>query len=103
MTGPERGREEIPGRYPAPSVVMKHLPARMEDTMVQLSRRTLLLAGSAWAVTALAPARMRAQDGARPALPIPAELRADAGGTIRLDARNGSMRFMGNRETATYG
>src|SRR5262245_26337441 len=75
----------------------------MEEKMVQLSRRTLLLAGTAWAVTELGPNNGRAQDSARPSLPIPAELRADAGGTIRLDARVGSMRFMGGRETATYG
>ena len=71
--------------------------------MVQLSRRTVLLAGVALAVTELSSSKMRAQDGARPFLPIPAELRADAGGTIRLDARKGSMRFASDSETATYG
>ena len=71
--------------------------------MVQLSRRTVLLAGVAWAVTELGPSNVRVQGGARPSLPVPAELRADAGGTIRLDARTGSMRFVGDRETATYG
>jgi blue copper oxidase len=71
--------------------------------MVQLSRRTLLLAGVAWAVTELGPNNVHAQDSTQPSLPIPAELRADAGGTIRLDARPGSMRFVGDRQTATYG
>lgn len=71
--------------------------------MGQLSRRTVLLAGAAWAVTELGPNKVHAQDSARPSLPIPAELRADANGTIRLDARPGSMRFVAGRETATYG
>jgi len=53
--------------------------------MVQLSRRTTLLAGVAWAVTELGPNNVHAQDSAQPSLPIPVELRADAGGTIRLD------------------
>ena len=71
--------------------------------MVQLSRRSVLLAGVAWAFTALGPNNVRAQGGAQPSLPIPAELRADAGGTIRLDARPGSVRFLADRQTATYG
>ena len=71
--------------------------------MVHLSRRTVLLAGVAWAVTEPVPNNVHAQDGSRPSLPIPAELRAGAGGTIRLDARLGSMQFVGDRKTATYG
>src|SRR5262245_42738424 len=71
--------------------------------MVQLSRRTVLLAGVAWGVTELGLNNVHAQDSTRPGLPIPAELRADAGRTIRLDARPGSMRFVGDRQTATYG
>jgi blue copper oxidase len=74
-----------------------------EDMMVQLSRRTMLFAGTAWAFTGLGPNRVRAQSSARPPLPIPPELRADAAGTIRLDVKAGSMRFLGDRETATYG
>src|SRR5215472_3841471 len=74
-----------------------------EEMMVQISRRTVLLAGVAWAVTELDTNNVYAQDSARPSLPIPAELRADAGGTIRLDARLGAIRFVGDRETATYG
>ena len=82
----------------------KERPAKgEEEMMVQLSRRTVLLAGAAWTVTGFGPSNVRAQGGARPSLPIPSELRADAGGTIRLDARTGSMRFVGDRETATYG
>src|SRR6516165_8964120 len=75
----------------------------MGDMMIRLSRRTVLLTGVAWAVTEIGPGAMRAQEGARPSLPIPAELRADPGGTIRLAARTGSMRFVGDCETATYG
>ena len=66
--------------------------------MIRLSRRTMLLGGSAWAF-----AEVGAQATARPSLPIPPELRADAGGTIKLDAQTGVMRFLGGRETATYG
>jgi blue copper oxidase len=76
----------------------------MEAMMVQLSRRTMVLAGSACAFTALGPSKVRAQAAsARPSLPIPPELRADAAGTIKLDARTGTMRFLGDRDTATYG
>jgi blue copper oxidase len=71
--------------------------------MVQLSRRTALLAGAAWAITGFGPSNVRAKESARPSLPIPPELRANAGGTIALDARPGSKRFVGDRETATYG
>jgi blue copper oxidase len=72
--------------------------------MVQLSRRAACLGGiAACATTTLGPVRARAGDGARPPLPIPPELRVDAGGAIALDARPGSMRFQGGRETATYG
>ncbi len=66
--------------------------------MIRLSRRTMLLGGSAWAF-----AEVGAQATERPSLPIPPELRADAGGTIKLDARTGVMRFLGGRGTATYG
>ena len=66
--------------------------------MIRLSRRTMLLGGSAWAF-----AEVGAQATERPSLPIPPELRADAGGTIKLDAQTAVMRFLGGRETATYG
>jgi blue copper oxidase len=71
--------------------------------MVHISRRTALLAGAACAVTGLFPCKGRAQASAQPSLPIPPELRADAAGTIKLDARIGTMRFLGDRETPTYG
>jgi blue copper oxidase len=62
----------------------------------------MLLAGSAWAFTALGPSNVRAQaTSARPSLPIPPELRADAAGTIKLDARTGTMRFLEDRDTTT--
>jgi blue copper oxidase len=63
----------------------------------------MLLAGSAFAFTGLGARNGRAQAITRPSLPIPPELRADAAGTIKLDARTGTMRFLGDRETATYG
>jgi blue copper oxidase len=75
----------------------------MEDMMLQVSRRTMLLAGSAWAFAGLRGRHLHAQAMARPPLPIPSELRADAAGTIKLDARTGTMRFLGDRDTATYG
>src|SRR5262245_58840719 len=75
----------------------------MEDMMVHISRRTALLAGGACAVTGFFPRKGRAQASAQPSLPIPPELRADATGTIKLDAHTGTMRFLGDRETATYG
>ncbi|MBV8590405.1 MAG: multicopper oxidase CueO [Acetobacteraceae bacterium] len=75
--------------------------------MVQFSRRAVLLAGaSACAPTAFGPIRRaRAANGARPSLPIPPELRADASHAIALHARPGSMRFYGaaGPATATYG
>jgi len=70
--------------------------------MVRLSRRTILLAGSAWAFARAAhvtSVRKRPR-----AVPVdPSELRADAAGSIKLDAQAGTMRFLGDRETATYG
>ena len=72
--------------------------------MVQLSRRTVLLGGAgACAAAALGSIRARAGNGARPSLPIPSELRADARGTIALNARPGSVRFHNGPMTATYG
>ena len=72
--------------------------------MVQLSRRTMLLAGSAWAFATFGPSKVRAQAAsARPSLPIPPELSADAAGTIKLDARTGTMRFLGERIAAAIG
>src|SRR5271154_1641717 len=75
----------------------------MEGIMYQLSRRTALLAACAWGFAGAIPRYLHAQGIARPSLPIPPELRADAAGTIKLDARTGTMRFLGDRDTATYG
>ena len=66
--------------------------------MARLSRRTMLLGGSAWAL-----AGVGARAAERPSLSILPELRANAAGSIELDARTGAMRFLGDRETATYG
>ena len=71
--------------------------------MVQLTRRTVLAGAATSLIAGLGPHIVRAQDSARPSLPIPPELRANAQGTIALEARTGSMRFLGNRDTATYG
>ena len=70
--------------------------------MVQFSRRTVLLGGAAATIAGgFCPSRARAENSARPSLPIPSELRANADGMIALDARPGSMRFQGNQVTAT--
>jgi blue copper oxidase len=72
--------------------------------MVRLSRRTLIFGGSVLSAAAgFSPARTLAQNGARPPLPIPTELRPDAGGAIVLEARAGSMQFQSGPATATYG
>ncbi|MBV9235814.1 MAG: multicopper oxidase CueO [Xanthobacteraceae bacterium] len=71
--------------------------------MYQLSRRTGLLAACAWGFAGVIPRYLHAQGAPRQSLPIPPELRADAAGTIKLDARTGTMRFLGDRDTATYG
>ena len=72
--------------------------------MVRLSRRAVVFGGSALsAAAAFGPARTLAQNGARPPLPIPAELRADADGAIMLQAQFGSMQFRNGPATATYG
>ena len=71
--------------------------------MYQLSRRTGLLAACAWGFAGVIPRYLHAQGAPCQSLPIPPELRADAAGTIKLDARTGTMRFLGDRDTATYG
>jgi len=72
--------------------------------MVDISRRTLLLgAGAASLVGGFQAGAPHAEGGAQPSLPIPPELRANADGVMTLDARPGSMRFLADRETATYG
>jgi blue copper oxidase len=78
--------------------------------MAMLSRRTVLLGGAAAAMAGGFPLSKAAaqqaapqQQSARPSLPIPPELRANASGVIALDARPASMRFLGNMVTPTYG
>src|SRR6516164_6141836 len=72
--------------------------------MAELSRRTVLLGGAAASmIRGFCPSGARGEGSARPALPLPAELRANAEGMIVLDARSGSMRFRGDHDTATYG
>jgi blue copper oxidase len=72
--------------------------------MTQLSRRTALHGGAAASILGtFRLSEARAQQSARPSLPIPPELRANVDGVIALDARPGSMRFQGSQDTATYG
>jgi blue copper oxidase len=78
--------------------------------MARLSRRTVLLGGAAASVVgglrldrAAAQAVARQPQSPRPSLPIPPELRANANGVIALDSRPGSMRFLPDKVTATYG
>jgi blue copper oxidase len=75
----------------------------MDKIMLQISRRTALLGGLAASMSWEFSTSARAEDSARPSLPIPPELRANADGMIALDARTGSRRFLGNYDTATYG
>ena len=64
----------------------------------------MIFAGPALtAAAAFGPGRTRAENSARPTLPIPTELRADAGGAIALEAQPGSMQFQNGPATATYG
>jgi blue copper oxidase len=84
--------------------ISQHINKSGSKLMVQLSRRTVLLGGAAASmVGGFRPSNASGEDSARPALPIPPELRASADGTIALDARPGSMRFEGARDTPTYG
>jgi blue copper oxidase len=68
-----------------------------------ISRRAALLAGVGCALDGLVALQGIAQTSERSSLPIPPELRADAAGTVRLDARTGTMLFSGKRKTSTYG
>ena len=72
--------------------------------MPHISRRSIMLGGAAGcAAAAFAPTFALAADTARPALPIPPELCANAGGTIALAAQPGRVRFGNRPETSTYG
>jgi blue copper oxidase len=76
----------------------------MEQGMANLSRRAALAGGAAVSlVGGLVRNAVQAANGARPSLPIPAELKANADRTIALESRPGSMRFLADRETSTYG
>lgn len=67
-------------------------------------RRTFLAGGAAGLAAVAVPGwPLRAASAHRPPLPIPAELRADAGGRIALAARPGTMTFRPGVETSTYG
>ncbi|TWI92669.1 blue copper oxidase [Roseibium hamelinense] len=65
--------------------------------------RRLFLAGSASAalMAGISPRLALASD--RPALPIPAEMRADPAGTIKLSAQASTMNFLPGVATPTYG
>lgn len=72
--------------------------------MVRPSRRTVLLGGAAASmIKGFCRSKARVEASARPSLPIPPELRANAKGMVVLDARPGSMRFQNNYDTAIYG
>jgi cuproxidase len=72
--------------------------------MTDLSRRDALAGGVA--VGTIGAMRLRpaiARDAARPALPIPQELKANARGEIAFSARAGTVDFLPGQRTATYG
>lgn len=72
--------------------------------MTDITRRGALLAGAS--IGAMAALRLRpatAQGAARPALPIPRQLAADANGVIAFGARVGAIQFRPGSPTPTYG
>lgn len=72
--------------------------------MPDLSRREALLASAALGAAATMGLRPAfAQDAARPALPIPRELRPNAQGEIAFSAGAGTSRFLPGQSTPTYG
>src|SRR5271156_3086166 len=76
----------------------------LETGMTDLCRRDALVAGAA--IGAMAALHLRpalANDAARPALPIPPEIRANAKGAIAFGAGAEMVRFLPGRPTATYG
>jgi blue copper oxidase len=71
---------------------------------MRLSRRTVMVgAAAAGAAAAYRPVRTRAGHGSHQPLPIPVVLKADIGGKIALNAQPGTMRFLADSETKTYG
>ena len=71
--------------------------------MIELSRRSALFAAAAGTLAALRIPSALAQDGLRPALPIPPEVKANAQGEIAFSAQVGEVSFLPGRRTATYG
>ncbi len=72
--------------------------------MTDLSRRSALFGGAAvGTVAALRGPIAAALDAARPALPIPAQIRPDAHGEVAFSARPGEVGFLPGRMTATSG
>ena len=72
--------------------------------MTDIPRRAALIAGAAsGAIAALRLAPALASDAARPALPIPPEIRTNAQGVIAFGAGTGAVRFLPGQATATYG
>jgi blue copper oxidase len=87
-------------RAPKPAAARRHF----RTGMTVVSRRDALLAGaSVAAMAALRPRPALANDAARSALPIPAEIRANAQGVIAFSAGAGTVGFLPGRPTATYG
>ena len=71
--------------------------------MVRLSRRTMLLGGSAWAFAGVGECNVRCAND-RAAVPAdPSRTESRCRGSIKLEAQTGTMRFLSDRETATYG
>jgi blue copper oxidase len=68
--------------------------------MIKLSRREALAAG---AMAALHFPSAFADYAARPALPLPPEIRPDAQGAIAFSAGTGTVSFLPGQSTATYG
>ncbi|HUB48142.1 MAG TPA: multicopper oxidase CueO [Acetobacteraceae bacterium] len=72
--------------------------------MTKLSRRRALTTGVAsGTIAALRLTPALAADTARPALPVPSEIRPNAQGVIAFDARAATARFLPGQSTATYG
>jgi blue copper oxidase len=71
--------------------------------MNPISRRDFCAGTGALAATLLVGVPRRSWAANRPALPIPAELRADSAGTIELVAEAGRRSFLPGAATPTYG
>jgi blue copper oxidase len=72
--------------------------------MINLSRRSMLITGAiSGTMTALGFAPARAADSPQPTLPIPAQLKANAGGEIAFSARPGTAKFVSGGSTETFG